>query len=131
MSDCVPYALHVLSGRPFPEVVAEVSSLPPHCRWSDRGMSMLTARSVLLGWGVQTGKFSVPCRRTTLAQFVAQAEGNRDYMVSVRDHVVSIKGGVVFDKARTPGRAVVVAYVEVFQGVAMNEQQPVKQVSHV
>ena len=114
MSDCVPYALHVLSGKPYPEVMDEVSGLPPHCRWSGRGMSMLTARSMLQSWGIRVGEFLVPDRRITLAQFAAVARVDRDYMVSVKDHVLSIRDGAVFDKAGTVGRSIVCAYVEVF-----------------
>lgn len=116
MSDCVPYALHILSGKPFSEVMEAVSTLPAHCRWSVEGMSMLTAWAVLQGWGIQVGKFTVPSKRITLSHFVAHACSGCDYMVGLRGHVLSIKDGAVFDKAQTPGQSMVQAYIEVFKG---------------
>lgn len=114
MSDCVPYAIHVISGVELPKVMAIVSNLHPECRWSPKdGMSAITAWFVLRDFGVPVKPYAMPDERSTLSKFIAGVDAEKTYLVVVNNHVLTIKNGVVFDKANTHRRTVVEGYIEI------------------
>lgn len=114
MSDCMPFAIHVISGVEMPKVMEIVSSLHPECRWSpDKGMSAITAWCVLRDLGVKVMPYTMPEERTTLSKFISSADGRKTYLVVVNDHVLTLKNGVVFDKAKTHRRTVVEGFIEI------------------
>lgn len=110
MSDCVPYAIHVVTGRDYEEVID--LALP-------RGWDAVTGMNGIAGWcllrdmGFNISQMSRPGGRVTLAQFLPTLDPKKTYIVSVTDHWFAVSKGQSFDKARTHLRTEVGSYFEV------------------
>lgn len=76
-------------------------------------MSAITAWFVLRDMGVKVKPYTMPEERATLARFISSADDTKTYLVVVNDHVLTVKNGVVFDKANTNRRTIVEGFIEI------------------
>lgn len=104
MSDCVPYAIHMITGIDFDTVKAQAQEVgfdPAD------GMSPIAGWSLLKSMGCSITSMQSPGSKNTFSQVLKTLDPSRSYILSTRDHWVSVANGQVFDKADTHGRTVV------------------------
>lgn len=109
MSDCVPYAIHTATGIEYDMVLdaAKRFGWNPH-----DGMTAVGGWCVLRDLGVPASSMRRPGERTTLAKFLSRLDSTRTYIIDVNEHWLSVRAGIVFDKAVTHPRTVVRNYIE-------------------
>lgn len=111
MSDCVPYAVHIVTGRPFEEVLAQAKQSRG---WDElKGIHPVAAWYLLQDFGCHITQMLSPGYRVTLARFRKQLDPQKTYVISTDAHWFVIRRGVVYDKADTHGRSFVRHYIEI------------------
>lgn len=117
-SDCIPYAIHILSGIDYHRVCSEARSFG----WSEEtGAAHFEVVPLARHLGVQLTQFEpiyIDEKLPTLKKILPHLTPSKSYILSVNEHVLSIRSGVVYDKAATHPRTVVHAAAEVVPSLA-------------
>ncbi len=109
VSDCVPYAIHTATGIEY-DVVLDAAK---RFGWNSHdGMTAVAGWCVLRDLGVSASGMRRPCARMTLARFLSRLDSTRTCIIDVNEHWLSVRAGIVFDKANTHPRTVVRNYIE-------------------
>lgn len=91
-----------------------VTSLHPGCRWTpEKGMSAITGWCILRSLGVKIKPYQILETRTTLANFLNKVCVTKTYLVVLKDHVLTIKKGLVYDKGCTEATEIIEGFFEI------------------
>jgi hypothetical protein len=110
MSDCVPYAIHIVTGEDMPVVMSWVQKRG--CS-GEAGMNSVAGWCLLRDMGYLVTPMKRPEGRATLKHFLPTLNPAKTYIISVKDHWFAMRNGERFDKAKTHPRTEVATYFEV------------------
>lgn len=110
MSDCVPYAIHVVTDVDFSIVLEKAKVMGWH---PSIGMHSLAGWHLINELGFTVSPMMLTEKRITLSKFISGLPANKTYIISVKDHWLAVKNGVVFDKANTSPRTIVGHFFEI------------------
>ncbi|ELG7184013.1 TPA: hypothetical protein ACGW3N_000160 [Pseudomonas aeruginosa] len=129
MSDCVPYAVHIVTGKAYEEVLAQAKNIRG---WDEvNGIHPVGAWLLLKDFGCQITQMLSAGYRVTLARFKKQLDPQKTYIISTDAHWFVIRRGVTYDLAETHGRSYVRHYIEILhpgpafaEGSELNATKP-------
>lgn len=109
MADCIPYAIHVVTGKDLDLV----KDLARQRDWDpDLGMNGIAGWYLLRDMGYQISQIK-SADRITLKKFLPTLNPRKTYIISVTEHWFAVRNGVRFDKAKSNPRCEVGYYFEV------------------
>lgn len=110
MSDCVPYAIHIVSGAPLSTVI----EMAIKRGWdAEEGMSAVAGWCLLRDMGLSITPMMTTDSKPTIASFVKQIDPAKIFILSVKEHWIAVRMGVIHDKAATHPRTVVTNFFEI------------------
>ncbi|HHK0380973.1 TPA: hypothetical protein ACXI12_005630 [Pseudomonas aeruginosa] len=91
MSDCVPYAVHIVTGKAYEEVLAQAKNIRG---WDEvNGIHPVGAWLLLKDFGCQITQMLSAGYRVTLARFKKQLDPQKTYIISTDAHWFVIRRG--------------------------------------
>lgn len=125
MTDCVPYAIHIVTSIPLERVLimaGEVGHDPA------KGMTPVSGWSLLQKVGCVVSPMKKPVGPNSLAQVIKTLEKDKIYILSTKDHWLAVVKGKKHDKAKTHGKAVITHVFEVISVPEYKLEPPPKPV---
>lgn len=123
MTDCVPYAIHVVTGLPLDRVLimaGEVGHDP------ETGMSPVAGWSLLKNVGCTVTAMKAPVGDHSLSRVLKTLDNDKAYILSTKDHWIAVVRGKVHDKAKTHGKTAVTHLFEVLSVPEFKIEEPRK-----
>lgn len=109
-NDCVPYAIHCVSGLDYEFVLYEAKRRG----WSENdGMHALAGWHLMRDLGLKVSGMIMPERRTTITRFLPKLNVHKRYIIDVTGHWFAFHCGKALDPVKTHPRTEVQFYIEI------------------
>jgi len=125
MADCVPYAIHVVTGIEMNRVLIMASEVGHDAQ---KGMSPVAGWSLLQRLGCVVTPMKPPEGPRALSQVLGSLDGNKTYILSTKDHWLAVVKGKKHDKAMTHGKTNISHVFEVVSAPEFKIEPPPKPV---